>query len=52
MKSLKFSCSDDLREWLESEAAEDGRTLSSMIRVILYQAKREAETIALEETTA
>ena len=50
MKSLKFSCPDELRDWLESRAADEQRTVSSMIRVMLYEAKYAEDARKLEAT--
>ncbi len=44
MKSLKFSCTDDLRDWIETKAEREQRSVSQVIRIALYQAKRDEET--------
>jgi uncharacterized protein YeaC (DUF1315 family) len=48
LKSLKFSCPSELREWLEDKAVAEQRTVSSMIRVMLYEAKYAEEARQLE----
>lgn len=39
MKQVKTSVSEELDAWLEERAAEEHRSVSSLIRVILYEAK-------------
>jgi len=40
----KFTCGEDLAEWLERKAETEQRPIASMIRVLLYEAKvREEE---------
>ena len=50
MKQIKTSVSDDLEVWLEAKAAEESRSVSSMIRVLLYEAKYAEEARELEAT--
>ncbi len=40
----KFTCSDDLTDWLEEQARSQGLSLASVIRLILYRKKQEDET--------
>ena len=47
----KIRYGDDLHDWLEEKADQEHRTLSSMIRVILYEAKYAEEGRQLEATT-
>lgn len=44
----KIRLSDDLHTWLEQKADEEHRTLSSMIRVLLYEAKYAEDSRQLE----
>lgn len=39
MKSLKFSCPDDLRTWIAKRASKESRSESSVIREALYNEK-------------
>ncbi len=46
MKQIKTSVSPELDAWLQEKADEEKRSVSSMIRVLLYEAKlREEETV-------
>ncbi len=40
----KFTCSDDLTEWLEEQARTQGLSLASVIRLILYRKKQDEES--------
>ncbi len=45
VKQIKTSVSPELEAWLEEKADEEKRSVSSMVRVLLYEAKlREEET--------
>ncbi len=48
MKSVKVSVTEDLEAWLEAKAQDERRPLSSMIRVLLYEAKYAEEARRLE----
>jgi len=37
MKSLKFSCPDDLRAWIDAKAERESRSVSQVIRLALYR---------------
>ena len=47
MKQIKTSVSPELEAWLEERAVEEKRSVSSMIRVLLYEAKLREEETAL-----
>ncbi len=47
MKQIKTSVSEELDAWLEARAELEGRSVSSMIRVLLYEAKQREEETAL-----
>ena len=47
MKQIKTSVSEELEAWLEGKADEEKRSVSSMIRVLLYEAKLREEETAL-----
>ncbi len=48
MERMKFSCDEELRVWLEAKAAEEHRSVASMIRVLLYEAKYAEDARKLE----
>ena len=47
MKQIKTSVSPELDAWLQEKADEEKRSVSSMIRVLLYEAKLREEEAAL-----
>ena len=47
MKQIKTSVSAELDAWLQEKADEEKRSVSSMIRVLLYEAKLREEETAL-----
>lgn len=48
MKSLKFSCPDDMRAWIERKATRESRSESSVIREAVYKAMQTPPTVAKE----
>ena len=47
MKQIKTSVSEELNAWLEEKAAIEKRPISSMVRVLLYEAKLREDEKAL-----
>ncbi len=47
MKQIKTSVSPELEAWLEEKATAEGRSVSNVIRVLLYEAKLREEETAL-----
>ncbi len=52
MKSLKFSCPDDLRDWIETKAEHEDISISDVVRRAVRTAQREDEATELDEATA
>lgn len=48
MKTVKFQCDFELRDWLEAKAEDERRSVASMIRVLLYEAKYAEDARKLE----
>lgn len=40
-KAHKFTCSDELSDWLRAEAERQGISVASVIRMTLYRVKRD-----------